>query len=81
MGREAGGAQLLTMVTHVVSQQPLSGKPLGAVRALEALLWGRARKERVAVEDGGGRGENEFQRGEPPRPKGTTPRRQGSLGN
>lgn len=26
------------MVTHVVPQQPLSGKPLGAVRALEALL-------------------------------------------
>lgn len=45
MGREAGGAQLLTMVTHVVSQQPLSGKPLGAVRALEALLWaGQERK-------------------------------------
>lgn len=79
MGREAGGAQLLTMVPHVVPQQPLSGKPLGAVRALEALLWGRAGKERVAAEDGGGRGENESQRGEPPRQKGTTPRRQGEL--
>lgn len=30
------------MVTHVVSQQPLSGKSLGTVGALEALLWGGA---------------------------------------
>lgn len=51
--REAGGGQLLTMVTHVVPQQPLSGESLGTVRALEALLWGGKEKERVDGGDGG----------------------------
>ena len=46
MGREVGGSQLLTMVTHVVPQKPLSGKSLGTVRALESLLWGRAGKRK-----------------------------------
>lgn len=29
---------LLTMVPHMVTEQPLCGKPLGAVRTLEPLL-------------------------------------------
>lgn len=38
----------LTMVPHVVAEQPLGGKPLGAVRALKPLLCSiGAREEEV----------------------------------
>lgn len=42
VGRDERHGQLLTMVTHVVPQQPLRGKSLGTVRALEVLLCGGA---------------------------------------
>lgn len=49
IGREVGGGQLLTMVTHVVSQQAFSGKSLGTVRALKALLWGGAGRKKGSL--------------------------------
>lgn len=47
--QEVGEGQLLTMVTHVVSQQAFSGKSLGTVRALKALLWGGAGRRKGSL--------------------------------
>jgi len=77
-GPEDSAGRLLTMVAHVVPQQPLCGKSLGTVRALEVLLCrGSGRRQ---VEHGRWqRGGEHAGRGEPPQAEGNHPRR-GELG-
>lgn len=61
------------MVPHVVTQEPLCGKSLGTVGALETLLWGGVGRK--------GTEENSEGRGEESRPKhkGTTQGAKGSY--
>lgn len=62
------------MVPHVVSQQPLCGKSLGTVGALETLLWGRVgrTKELKSIVKG-------TEEADHPRQKGTTQGAKGSY--
>lgn len=60
------------MVAHVVPQQPLCGKSLGTVRALEVLLCTGSGRRQVG---GWQRGGEHAGREEPPQAEGNHPRR------
>lgn len=57
-GREAWHRPL-TMVPHVVTQEPLCGKSLGTVGALETLLWGGVGRTKGTEENSEGQGRGE----------------------
>lgn len=68
------GHRPLTMVPHVVTQEPLCGKSLGTVGTLESLLWGGVDRTKGTEDNSEGQ-----RRGEPPQIQGSHPRSQGKL--
>lgn len=65
---------VIHMVPHVITQEPLCGKSLGTVRALETLLWGGVGRTKGTEEDSEGQG-----RGDHPKHKGATHGAKGSY--